>query len=58
MPDIFQYFDYDDRARPVFRFGKHKGELAEDHRDYLEWMAEQDFPKDTMGIVEEVLGKD
>ena len=39
-----------------FAFGKHRGERAADHPDYLRWMLRNDFPKSTRTIAEMVLG--
>lgn len=39
-----------------FGFGKHRGDAASDHTDYLLWMRDRDFPPDTKRVVEDVLG--
>ena len=55
--DIFGNFTEDEGGFVVFNFGKHKGDRANLHRHYLEWMQLQDFPEDTQEIVEEVLSE-
>lgn len=39
-----------------FGFGKHRGDAAAEHADYLLWMRDRDFPDDAKRIVEELLG--
>ena len=53
--DVFGHFVENDKGEVVFNFGKHKGDKASFHGRYLEWMQLQDFPEDTLEIVEEVL---
>jgi len=35
----------------VFNFGKHAGEPLRDHKDYVEWMLQSDFPPDTLDAI-------
>jgi DNA polymerase III subunit epsilon len=47
-----------DDGKIVFTFGKHQGEAASDHPDYLTWMLGQSFPPDTMAVVRSILSMD
>jgi DNA polymerase-3 subunit epsilon len=50
-------FRLDAEGRVCFAFGKHEGELARDHVDYLAWMETKDFPSDTIRVVRRILRK-
>ncbi len=39
----------------VFGFGKHEGQPILEHRDYLRWMLNQQFPTDTQRIIREAM---
>lgn len=45
----------DDEGRVRFAFGRYDGTLAEDvPQAYLRWMSEEDFPRDTIEILEDL----
>lgn len=39
-----------------FNFGKHKGEPAKNHKDFLNWMIGKDFTQDTQRIAKQIVG--
>jgi len=41
----------DDSGEVVFNFGKHRGQPARLHEEYLEWMLGADFPLDTKAAI-------
>jgi hypothetical protein len=41
----------DKRGEVVFNFGKHAGEPLRDHKEYVEWMLQSDFPPDTLDAI-------
>ena len=41
----------------ILNFGKHKGEKAKDHLDFVSWMQGKDFTRDTLAWVDELLPK-
>ena len=53
--DVFGHFTENEKGEVVLNFGRHEGDVASQRRDFLEWMQQQDFPEDTLVIVEEVL---
>ena len=51
-------FKLDAEGKVRFNFGKHDGDLARDHVEYLVWMRDKgDFPSDTMHVVKRILRK-
>ena len=54
--DLASKFVVNEQKEIVFNFGKHKGQLAKNHLDFLSWMlAKGDFSKDTLKVVEYVM---
>lgn len=49
-------FYADEEGIVRFGFGKHRGDPARDHTDYLLWMRDRDFAEDTKRVVNDVLG--
>ena len=47
------YIDASNEIR--FSFGKYKDDLAVEHKDYLEWMINTDFPADTKHVINRLL---
>jgi DNA polymerase III subunit epsilon len=45
----------EDTDQVVFAFGKLRGEPAAEHRGYLEWMLEKDFPDGTKAVIRKLL---
>jgi DNA polymerase-3 subunit epsilon len=41
----------------VFNFGQHKGKPVAQHREYVEWMLEGDFPEGTKAILRKTLNE-
>lgn len=41
---------------PTFAFGKHKGDHAYEHKDYLRWMLDSNFSDSTKAVCRRVLG--
>lgn len=54
--DVSGKFVYNSNNEICFGFGKHNGELASAHADYLRWMLDMDFSEDTKDVVRRVLG--
>jgi DNA polymerase-3 subunit epsilon len=48
-------------GKPVFNFGKYKGQVVEDifrrEPQYYDWMMQSDFPLDTKQVISEILNK-
>ncbi len=53
--DLSGKFSLDDHNNIVFNFGPHKGRKATEHLDFVGWMINRDFPKDTLGVCEQLL---
>lgn len=54
--DISGCFVYKDDEL-LLNFGKHKGQPAKDHTDFLMWMYSKDFLPDTINIVHQILNE-
>ena len=48
--DINRYFVYDENEEIIINFGKHRGSKAKDHKSYISWMFNSDFPSDTIEV--------
>jgi DNA polymerase-3 subunit epsilon len=59
MADIAGKFSINDEGNYVLEFGKHKGELAQDHIDFLEWMIgpKATFNRDTCDIALQIINE-
>ncbi len=55
MADLNNFFSIDVDNDYVFNFGKYRGEKANLHLDFVEWMAYKDFPSDTLKICDKLL---
>ncbi|TXH14197.1 MAG: 3'-5' exonuclease [Hyphomicrobiaceae bacterium] len=55
LADLSGKFVYDNQGILLLNFGKHKGQPAANHIDFLEWMLSKDFPADTVAIAAEVV---
>lgn len=53
--DRSRRFKTGENGEILLAFGKHKGEPAQLHTEYLEWMLEADFPPDTKDLVRRLL---
>jgi DNA polymerase-3 subunit epsilon len=53
--DHARKFTKNDEGIILFNFGKHRGKPALEHRDYLSWMLESDFPAQTKAVIQELL---
>lgn len=49
------YFVKDADGKVRFGFGKHEGDLAASHLDYLDWMVRSDFPADVKAIARQLM---
>jgi len=53
--DLSGKFSENENGDIILNFGKHKGEKAVEHIDFLEWMIRADFPSDTYAICTEII---
>lgn len=56
--DRSRRFRIDHRGEVVFNFGKHAGRPVREHDDYLEWMLDSDFPRDTCEAIKKLRASD
>ena len=52
--DFSRKFARNDEGEIIFTFGKHKGEIVQNHLDYLNWMLSADFSRHTKMIIEKI----
>jgi len=55
MADLSGKFVYNKEGVLLLNFGKHKGNPASQHIDFLEWMISKDFPSDTYALAVQVI---
>jgi DNA polymerase III subunit epsilon len=55
LADLSGKFVYNKEGVLLLNFGKHKGNPAADHIDFLEWMISKDFPADTYAFATGVI---
>lgn len=53
--DLSGKFVYNDSGEIVFNFGKHRGQPAKNHLDFVYWMYNKDFQEDTKRVCESLL---
>lgn len=53
--DLSGKFTHNDAGEVILNFGPHRGQLASNHTDFIEWMISKDFPPDTRKICYEIL---
>lgn len=57
LMDLSGKFTSDKDGTILLNFGKYRGERAEDHPDFLQWIMSKDFPPDTVQVCEHVLNQ-
>lgn len=55
--DISGKFTCNDKGEIILNFGKHRGQLASDKLNYINWMMEGDFLPDTKRICQSILNR-
>jgi DNA polymerase-3 subunit epsilon len=55
MADLSGKFVYNSDGVLILNFGKHKGNPASKHIDFLSWMISKDFPADSCAMAEKVI---
>ena len=55
IADLSGKFVYNDQDQLILNFGKHKGNPAKNHIDFLEWMLRANFAYDTCEIARQVI---
>ncbi|WP_026630074.1 3'-5' exonuclease [Dyadobacter alkalitolerans] len=55
VADLSGKFVYDDKGELILNFGKHRGNSAKNHIDFLEWMLRANFAADTYALVTQII---
>ena len=54
--DLSGKFTYDETGNIILNFGPHRGKVAKDHPDFIDWMLNKaDFPTDTNEVCRKIL---